>query len=193
MCIIETCQVILLPQYFSKKKELANSFRVSGNPLGGGIFPFILVPIYENFGLRLSFIILASIFAQLGAFIGLLRPYKTHQLMVLTKRTQHLKGKFKVDTETAESSPAEKVKKFDLRLFQNPLYWTHVAMIVGYSLALPHAQYFVAVYCKSVHMSDDKISILLAYQAILDSITRLSIGFLLNKRYVRKTRCFSFW
>ncbi|KAF2343758.1 Major facilitator superfamily, partial [Trinorchestia longiramus] len=191
MCTIETCQVIVLPQYFKKKKELANSLRVSGNPLGGAVFPFILVLMFEHYGLRLSFIIMASVLTQLGAFIFLIRPHKVHQRIVLAKRARNHK------TDSPENStaqkPQEKAKKFDIGLFLNPLYWTHLAMITGLSACLPHAQIFVAVYGKSIEFSSTQISALLAYQAILDSITRLIIGFFLNKQVFKKTHCFVAW
>ncbi|XP_018007035.1 monocarboxylate transporter 4 [Hyalella azteca] len=191
MCTIETSQVIVLSEYFNKKKELANSLRVSGNPLGGAAFPFILVIIFEHYGLRFSFIILSALLAQLGAFIFLIRPYKLHQRIVLARRKNYPRLDTTEDDKFKTDIPAQKAKKLDFKLFLNPLYWCHLAMIVGFSANMPHAQIFFAVYCKSVGLSDTLISVLLAYQAILDSLTRLLIGFLLNKKLFKKTHCFS--
>ena len=175
---IETPQVIILPEYFNKKKELANSVRVSGNPLGGAVIPFLLVSIFETFGVQLSFIMLSGVLFHLLIVVAIIRPYKTHQLIIYNKEIRK-----KRKTSTAENElmtldtmkpkqPQKKAKRLDLKLLKNPLYMTHVAMIIFISLALPHFQYFIPLYGKSIKLSPTQNSIILAYQSVTDSALR---------------------
>ncbi|XP_047737437.1 monocarboxylate transporter 1 isoform X2 [Hyalella azteca] len=197
MCAVETCQIVVMPEYFRNKKELANSIRVAGYPLGGAAFPFFLLPFFEYFGLKLTFIILSALFAQLAVFVFLIRPFSTHVKMAEVKKSRKEKASKSIsngavamdDSKLSQEKPI-KAKKFDLKLFLNPIYLTHIGMIVGFSAALPHAQYFVAVYGKAIGFSLEQNSILLAYQAVLDSFTRLLLGYMLDKKIFKKTHCF---
>jgi len=175
MCCLETPQVIILSEYFSEKKELANSFRVSGNPLGGAVVPFVLVLLFEAYGVQLSFIILSGIFFQLLVFLFLIRPIKTHQMIVYNsskKGDHYLDEAQEADEslameaeESSSSKPQEmhppKAKKIDFKLLRNPLYWTHIAMITFFSIALPHMQYFMPLYGKSINLTPFDNSVIL--------------------------------
>uniref|UniRef100_A0A6A7G8J7 Monocarboxylate transporter 1-like n=2 Tax=Hirondellea gigas TaxID=1518452 RepID=A0A6A7G8J7_9CRUS len=196
MCSIETSQIVVLSEYFQNKKEIANSIRVSGNPLGGAALPFLLILLFEYYGLKLTYIILSALFLQLSVLIFLIRPYKIQQKIVQAKRIRAAKASMAFEEEMQqeiqpeELPKPEKVKKFDLKLFLNPLYWSHIFMMVGYAVALPQVQYFVPILGKSINLSPTQNSIILAYQAIFDSLCRLAIGYLLNKKLFKKTHCF---
>ncbi|XP_018008790.1 monocarboxylate transporter 2 [Hyalella azteca] len=196
MCAVYTGQIIVMPDYFRNKKELANSIRVAGLPLGGAAFPFFFLPIFENFGLKLTFIILSALFAQLAAFVFLIRPFSVHVKMAEVQKSRKEKRK-QIATNSViainhTESPQEtelKAKKFDLKLFLNPIYWTHIGAIVGLSAALPQAHYFLAVYGKAIGFSLEQNSILIAFQSVLDGVTRLLIGCMLDRKLFKKTHC----
>lgn len=198
MCSIETSQVVVLSDYFQDKKELANSVRVAGNPLGAAVLPFLLVFLFEYYGLRLTFIILSALLVQLSVLIFLIRPYKIHQKIVLANRELKARNvedvnpeEVVLELETDKGSKTEKAKRFDLKLFKNPLYLTHVGMIAGLSICLPQALYFAPIFGRSIGLTPTENSIILAYQSIFDSLTRLFIGYLLNKKLFKKTHCFA--
>ena len=201
MCSIETCQIVVLSDYFNKKKELANSLRVSGNPLGGAVLPFFLVTLFEHYGLKLTYIILSALLLQLSVLIFLIRPYEVHQKIVLTRQIEELRGNDSyaanemeiLELNKDDKPEIEKAKKFDIKLFINPLYLTHIFMMIGLSIALPQVQYFVPIYGKSISLSPNENSIILAHQSICDSLLRLLIGILLNKKLFKKTHCFAVW
>ncbi|XP_047737057.1 monocarboxylate transporter 2 isoform X2 [Hyalella azteca] len=196
MCAEGIGQVVVMPEYFRNKKELANSIRVAGHPLGGAAFPFFFVPIFEHFGLKLTFIILSALFAQLGVFVFLIRPFSVHVKMAEVKKLRRENASRRssnyqitmTDDEVLQEKPI-KAKKLDLKLFSNPIYLTHICAIVGLSAALPHAHYFVAVYGKSIGFTLEQNSILLAYQSVFDGVTRLILGYVLDRRVFKKTHC----
>jgi len=203
MCAIETCQVHILSDYFNKKKELANSLRVTGNPLGGATMPFLVIFLVDAFGLKLTYIALSGVLLQLGVLVCLMRPYEVHQRIVQASRVRKLRRKtdlercehemFELTTAKASVAPAkEKAKRVDLSLLKQPLYLTHLAMITGLSVALPQLQYFLPRFGDSIGMTQRENSAVLAYQSVFDSTTRFVIGLLLNKKLFKKTNCFAF-
>ncbi|XP_047740913.1 monocarboxylate transporter 2-like [Hyalella azteca] len=196
MCAVGIGQIIVMPDYFRNKKELANSIRVAGHPLGGAVFPFFFLPIFENFGLKLTFIILSALFAQLAAFVFLIRPFSVHVKMAEVQKSRREKRKQSASncvTAINDNEPPQetkmKAKKFDLKLFLNPIYLTHIGTIAGLSAALPHAHYFLAAYGKAIGFSLEQNSILLAYQSVLDGVTRLLLGYMLDRKLFKKTHC----
>ena len=199
MCCIETPQVIIIAEYFSEKKELANSIRVSGNPLGGAVVPFFLVLIFNTFGVQLSFIVLSGVLLQLLVIVSLMRPYKTTQLIAYNSQVRKRRREAVANGETAalqineNVKPTQKAKRLDFKLLKNPLYLTHVAMIAFYSLALPHFQYFIPLYGRSIFLTPTQNSIILAYQSVADTTLRLTLGALLNHKIFKKTHAFTVW
>lgn len=197
MCAIETGQVVVLSDYFQEKKELANSIRVAGNPLGGAALPFFLVLVFEYYGLRLTYIILSALFLQLSVLIFLLRPYKTHQKIVNVRRINAqdarggaaAEGRF-LELPQTSNDPNEKSKPLNIKLFTNPLYLTFVAMMVGFAVALPQTVYFIPIYGNSIGLSPEQNSAILAYQSFYDSFMRLLLGYLLDRKLFKKNHCF---
>ena len=199
-CCIETPQVIVLSEYFDKKKELANSFRVAGNPLGGAVIPFVLVLLFNYYGVQLSFIILSGILLQLLVLVFLIRPYKTHQIIVynteIRKKKKLAASAGEVDpfkSSTQPQQPKSKAKRIDIKLLKNPLYLTHVGMMFFFSIAVPQVQYFVPIFGKSIGLTPTENSIVLAYQSVSDSAIRLLLGALLDRKFFKKTHAFVFW
>lgn len=205
MCCIETCQVHVLSDYFHEKKELANSLRVSGNPLGGAALPFLLIFLVDYFGLKYTYFVLSAMLLQLAVLVMLLRPYKVHQRIVHLKRIEKLVSSQLVEEECelqevqnnksddVVQPKEEKSKMIDMKLLKNPLYMTHIGMMLFLAIALPHFQFFLPRYGLSINLTQAENSALLAFQSVLDSATRITIGLLLNKKLFMKTRCFVVW
>ena len=199
ICCIKTPQVIVIAEYFSEKKELANSIRVSGNPLGGAVVPFFLVLIFKTFGVQLSFIVLSGVLLQLLVVVSLIRPYETTQRIAYNRQVRRRREESVANGDTAvlqineKAKSAQKAKKLDFKLLKNPLYLTHVAMITFFALALPQFQYFIPLYGRSILLTPSQNSIILAYQSVVDVLLRLTIGAVLNKKLFKKTHMVTFW
>lgn len=197
ICCIETCQLFIMSDYFFEKKELASSLRVSGSSLGAIVFPFLLVQLFENFSMKLSCVILSGIFIIVIILVLLIRPYEVHQNIVYNRKKKMFPDtKLKsmaLEVRRVNQSTVEKRKKFDIKLFTNPLYITHIFMIICVTFALPQFQYFLSRFGEFVGLSPKENSVTLAVQAVSDFVFRLLIGFLLNKNFFKKTHCLIMW
>ena len=196
LCCIETPQVVVLPQYFKEKKELATSFRVAGNPIGAVVLPFILVSLFEEFGVKLSFIFISGIFFQLFVLVTLIRPHETHVQII---RNDFQRRRKSVHFSTGNSTkflPSDHknssiTKRVNWKLLGNPLFMTHIAMMFLFSSSMPHCLYFLLVYGRTIGLSPAQNSTVLTFQALCDAFLRISFGACLNRKMFKNTHAFT--
>ena len=199
MSFMEVPQVIVLSSYFNEKKELADSIRISGNPLGGVIFPLIFVSLVENFGLRLSFILLSAIILQFLVLVALIQPYQTRQKIVHRRNVLKIRSACHeetprlIDLPPTPSDTVGKVKKCDLGLFKDLRFLCYVCMMVLWSFAYPHMVYFTPIFGKSIMLTPKENSLVMTYQSLLDFFLRIGIGVSLHKKILTKEKTFISW
>lgn len=98
-CLIESCQVIVLSQYFDSKLPLANGIRVIGSPLGGIIYPAVLTMLFQNNGASLSFLWLTGISLHLYICAFMIRPIQMQTQIRVLKTIEELFPKL-IDEES---------------------------------------------------------------------------------------------
>uniref|UniRef100_A0A2P2I0M9 Monocarboxylate transporter 2-like n=1 Tax=Hirondellea gigas TaxID=1518452 RepID=A0A2P2I0M9_9CRUS len=201
MSLLETPQVIVLSDYFDRRKELADSLRVAGNPIGGIILSFLFVSLHESVGIKLTFVFMSAILLQTVVPLCLIRPYHVQQKITQARKSQLTKT-YSNDCEREQMKKAQIIeihkkdaghtrKKFDFILFKDPIYLTYIAMIFCWGLGFPHMFYFIPMYGRSINLSPTQNSTLIAYQSTLDCINRIITGMLLNRRMFEKRHYFT--
>jgi len=196
---MEIPQVVVLSSYFHKKKELADSIRVSGNPLGGVFLPLIFVSLVETFGLKLSFIILSGGCLQVLVFVALIQTYKKRQIIVhrsslRQSRKMSVGREVIAKTNDVKAETIEiKSKRFDSSLLRERVYLMYVGMIVFWSVAYPHTSYFSVTYGKTISISPRINSYVMVYMSMLDFVSRIIIGFCLHRHMFTKETVFVTW
>ncbi|MCL4129661.1 UNVERIFIED_CONTAM: hypothetical protein GTU68_030861 [Idotea baltica] len=203
ICIIESGQVVVIANYFDKKLSIANGVRVSGNPLGGICFPFVLVYFLQNFGARSTNIMLAAVFLNIFVCAALIRPLETHkkiQVIDSLKRNEKEFHTNKSDNrniykQLMKSKPEElnpKKRALEFHFLKMGVYWVFIFMIICVAMALPLVIFYIPIYGNSIGLTPTQNSFLLSLQSSVDILFRMTMGFLSNKKIFKIAHGFIF-
>lgn len=187
----ETPGYLLVNDYFLERRSTANGFRAAGNPMGGMLFPPLLVFLKKKFSLQGTFILMAGIMLHLAVFGTLMRPFEQHKRMILQ---QHRKAtQVMSDTRiTAEHTLKEThpSKMLDFTLFKNPQYLIYLILILSINLGLPNFLAYLPAYANSVGLTEYQISIITSYISGLDVVFRMLCGYTIDKLNLNGARIF---
>ncbi|RXG59727.1 Monocarboxylate transporter 7 [Armadillidium vulgare] len=109
-CLIESCQAIVLSQYFDSKLALAKAIYLIGSPFGGIIYPPILTTLFQNNGIRLSLLWLTGISLHLYICAFIIRPIQMQTQIRVLKTIEELFPKL---TEEENDSISSQNKPLD--------------------------------------------------------------------------------
>ncbi|KAL7638059.1 UNVERIFIED_CONTAM: hypothetical protein RMT77_011684 [Armadillidium vulgare] len=199
-CLIESVQVVTLTHYFEEKLSVANGVRVSGNPIGSIMYPIILLLLGNEFGFRAIRLILGSIFLHILICALLTRSPEIHRKIQILNHVRGSeidackKGELYKTLNKNIPSPAKKSerKSFEFRYFVNYVYWIFVLSSIVLTFALPTISFYIPIYGKSFGLSAEEISLLLSSQSLIDTILRITIGFISNRNLYKKAHGFIF-
>ena len=199
ICLIESSQVVVIAQYFDKKLSIANGFRVTGNSIGAIIYPFLIVFIYDTFGVTAMRLILAGIILNVLVCLAIIRPMKTHQkiqvLSYVNKLDVDHQSKsihYKELLDILPEGKPNKKRPLDFRIFKNPVYYVFLFAICSLSLSLPTTLYYIPIYGRSVGLTPTQNSILLFAANLGDTFFRIAVGYFSNLNYFKKLHVFAF-
>lgn len=200
MSMSETPGFIVISEYFEERRSLANGFRASGNPFGGVVFPFIMVFLIQEFPLKGVFMMLAGIMLHICVLGMLLRPFHVHKTMV---EREHLKalassshGDQDIDARQTytgiKRNESVKKKPLDFALLKNPVYLVYIVMIGCSNASLANVLYYVTLYGTSIGLAGIEISFMVAVISILDTLSRMFIGWICDKSFLKRRHVFIF-
>ncbi|XP_069188042.1 monocarboxylate transporter 2 isoform X1 [Procambarus clarkii] len=189
LCMSETPGFLTVTDYFQEKRALANGLRAAGNPMGGILFPPLVVFLHHHFGLRGTFMMLAGIMLQMLVFGLLMRPFELHKTIIYEKYKRQIKKKIqRGDVDNTEATAARlkvlesgsKKKPLDFTVFKNPAYVMYLVMGMFANAAMPNALFYSPVYGKSIGLSPYENSIVASYVSGCDFCIRLLCGWITN-------------
>ncbi|KAL7638049.1 UNVERIFIED_CONTAM: hypothetical protein RMT77_011674 [Armadillidium vulgare] len=200
ICLIETVQIDVMVNYFEEKLAFANGFRVSGESIGGLIFPLILLLLVELFGVRGFRLILASIFLNIIICAILIYSPETHRKIQIlssmndfpvekTKKAELYKA---INSYIPNSTKKSNKKSLEFHYFKNSIYLLFILSTISMSFSIPMVLYNIPIYGRSFGLSSTQISLLLSSQAVVDTVLRIIIGFISNKNVFKKLNVFIF-
>ncbi|XP_026874983.2 monocarboxylate transporter 1-like isoform X2 [Electrophorus electricus] len=168
--------LIMISKYFYKRRPFANGIAMAGTP----VFLSALAPLnswlYDQFGLRGSFLILGGLLLNCCVAGSLMRPIGPKPMP--TVKESNTPGEKKTMMEVINSF-------IDLSLFKHRgflLYLTgNVVMFCGLFTPLV----FLSNYAKTRDISNEKAASLLSVLAIVDMVARPSMGTVANTKWVR--------
>ncbi|KAB7498362.1 Monocarboxylate transporter 6, partial [Armadillidium nasatum] len=201
LCLIESIQVVVIANFFEKKLSTANGIRVSGNPIGGMTYPFILLFLMDGVGVRASRVLLGSIFLHILICAFLIRSPKVHkriQILSVVRKVEELpnvtrKKIFEALYRQFPDPPkGSRSKALEFHYLKNAVYWIFILSAMTVSLSLPMVIYYIPIYCKSFGLTPTQISIILSFQSFIDTIFRLIMGFVSNKNFYKMAHGFIF-
>ncbi|KAL7638058.1 UNVERIFIED_CONTAM: hypothetical protein RMT77_011683 [Armadillidium vulgare] len=200
VCLIESIQVVVLSNYFEQKLSIANGFRVSGNPIGGMIYPFILYLLADELGFQALRIILGSIFLHILICAFLIRSPKVHRKIQILGTLKDFKVEaskqkeiYKILNNLTPNPPKKSERKsFEFHYLKNCVYWLFIISSIAITFSLPMVIYYIPIYGKSFGLSSGQISLLLSSQSLMDTILRIVIGFISDKNLYKKVHGFIF-
>lgn len=189
ICMTETPAQLLVNEYFVEKRLTANGFRAAGNPMGGMLFPPLLVLLNEHFGVQGTLIIMAGVMLHLAILGMLMRPFEEHKRIIHRQhiRAAQLKlgtttstyGSMSVHTHT-DKHPSKK-KALDFTIFKNPQYLIYVGVAVFINLGLPNFLIYLPSYSISVGLTEYQTSIVNSYVSGIDFVFRMLCGYVTDK------------
>nr|XP_045595841.1 monocarboxylate transporter 2-like [Procambarus clarkii] len=189
LCMSETPGFLTVTDYFQEKRALANGLRAAGNPMGGILFPPLVVFLHHHFGLRGTFMMLAGIMLQMLVFGLLMRPFELHKTIIYEKYKRQIKKNLqRGDVDNTEATAARlkvlesgsKKKPLDFTVFKNPAYVMYLVMGMFANAAMPNALFYSPVYGKSIGLSPYENSIVASYVSGCDFCIRLLCGWITN-------------
>ncbi|KAM4662512.1 monocarboxylate transporter 4 isoform 1-T2 [Discoglossus pictus] len=161
--------LIMLNQYFDKRRPLANGLAAAGSP----VFLCALSPLgqvlQQHFGWRGGFLILGGLLLNCCVCAALMRP------LVPSK---------KEETTVVEGKKPKK-KLLDFSVFRDAgfLIYTIAASIMVLGLFVPPV--FVVTYAKNLGVEDTKAAFLLTILGFVDIFARPTCGVLAGLKWVR--------
>ncbi|KTF71939.1 hypothetical protein cypCar_00048071 [Cyprinus carpio] len=172
--------LIMLNQYFSEKRPLANGLAAAGSPVAlCCLSPLGQVLQYE-YGWRGGFLILGGMLLNCCACGALMRP------LVKPKKSETPGIKNTPDDGNKKAKP--KPKLLDFSVFRDPgfVIYTVAASIMVLGLFVPPV--FVVSYAKELGNEDTKSALLLTILGFTDMFTRPTCGIIAGHQWVRP-RC----
>ncbi|XP_037099298.1 monocarboxylate transporter 2-like [Syngnathus acus] len=167
----------MIGKYFYRKRPIANGLAMAGSP----VFLSSLAPLnqylFNNFGWRGSFLILAGLLLNCCVAGSLMRP--------LGPPPAKLK-KEQVESAKVKLTPWQILNKYlDLSLFKHRGFLIYlsgnVIMFVGFFAPIV----FLTAYAKDMGVDEYSAAFLLSILAIVDMVARPSMGLLANSRWIR--------
>ncbi|XP_061124206.1 monocarboxylate transporter 2-like [Syngnathus typhle] len=167
----------MIGKYFYKKRPIANGLAMAGSP----VFLSSLAPLnqylFNNFGWRGSFLILAGLLLNCCVAGSLMRPLGPPPAK--PKKEQVASAKVKL-------TPWQILNKYlDLSLFKHRGFLIYlsgnVIMFVGFFAPIV----FLTAYAKDMGVDEYSAAFLLSILAIVDMVARPSMGLLANSRWIR--------
>ncbi|XP_077399934.1 monocarboxylate transporter 2 isoform X1 [Vanacampus margaritifer] len=167
----------MIGKYFYAKRPIANGLAMAGSP----VFLSSLAPLnqylFNNFGWRGSFLILAGLLLNCCVAGSLMRP--------LGPPPSKLK-KDEVVSAKKTRTPWQLVNKYlDLSLFKHRGFLIYLSGNVIMFLGFFAPIVFLAAYAKDTGMDEYSAAFLLSILAFVDMFARPSMGLLANSRWVR--------
>ncbi|XP_061923116.1 monocarboxylate transporter 2 [Entelurus aequoreus] len=169
----------MIGKYFAKKRPIANGLAMAGSP----VFLSTLAPLnqylFNHFGWRGSFLILAGLLLNCCVAGALMRP--------LGPPPSKVKKEACVTTVTKEERSAWKVlnKYLDLTLFRHRGFLIYLSGNVIMFLGFFAPIVFLAAFAKDMGVDEYSAAFLLSILAFVDMFARPSMGLLANSRWVR--------
>ncbi|XP_061840471.1 monocarboxylate transporter 2 [Nerophis lumbriciformis] len=169
----------MIGKYFAKKRPIANGLAMAGSP----VFLSTLAPLnqylFNHFGWRGSFLILAGLLLNCCVAGALMRP--------LGPPPSKVKKEVCVTTVTKEERSAWKVlnKYLDLTLFRHRGFLIYLSGNVIMFLGFFAPIVFLAAFAKDMGVDEYSAAFLLSILAFVDMFARPSMGLLANSRWVR--------
>ncbi|XP_061770026.1 monocarboxylate transporter 2-like isoform X2 [Nerophis ophidion] len=169
----------MIGKYFAKKRPIANGLAMAGSP----VFLSSLAPLnqylFNHFGWRGSFLILAGLLLNCCVAGALMRP--------LGPPPSKVKKEACVITVTKEKRSAWKVvnKYLDLTLFRHRGFLIYLSGNVIMFLGFFAPIVFLAAFAKDMGVDEYSAAFLLSILAFVDMFARPSMGLLANSRWVR--------
>ncbi|XP_069940001.1 monocarboxylate transporter 12-like isoform X2 [Cherax quadricarinatus] len=196
LCMTEIPGCLVAIEYFHNKRLIASGLRTAGNPMGGILFPPLIVFLHDYFGLRGTFVILAGIMLHMVVFGLLMRPYEMHRKIL--HREYHKKilkshqGHIDAQEETRQDTlvilkTKGKKRPLDFTFLKNPAYVVYLVMVLCVNIAMPNALLYTPVYGRAIGLSAYENSVVASYISVCDFCCRLVCGWLTNKKII-KTR-----
>lgn len=199
MSMSETPGYLLVNDYFLERRLTANGFRAAGNPMGGVLFPPMLVFFNEQFGLQGTFIMLAGIMLHLAVLGTLMRPFEQHQRMIHHQHARATQPRSGTTTTTygsvaahthKEKHPSKK-KALDFTLFKDPQYLIFLAVALSVNLALPNFTVYLPAYANFVGLTEYQVSSITSYFSGIDFVFRMLCGYITDKLNLNGARIFT--
>lgn len=198
LCMCETPGILLVNDYFLERRSTANGFRAAGNPMGGILFPPLLVFLSNQYGLQGTFIMIAGIMMQMAVVGTLFRPFEQHERMI---HLQHIRARQSRPSTTAttygivaahtNNKHPSKKKALDFTLFKNPQYLIYIGVALSINLALPNFLVYIPAYANSVGLSEYQVSIITSYVSGIDFVLRVLCGLVTDKLHLNEAHLFT--
>lgn len=154
----------ILNQYFDRRRSLGVGFAFSGSGFGGIVAPLLINYAVNQFGLRITFIILAAAVLQVVVLASFYRPLtywtagkKPDSITVL----ENVNGNEKYSSAAVKSCL---ISLCDLRLLKNyrfTLFAAAVALITPMALV----GFVMPPHCATLNISSDDVAILVSIQS----------------------------
>ncbi|XP_051911932.1 monocarboxylate transporter 2 [Hippocampus zosterae] len=167
----------MIGKYFYKKRPIANGLAMAGSP----VFLSTLAPLnqylFNHFGWRGSFLILAGLLLNCCVAGSLMRP--------LGPPPSKLK-KDQVASAKERRTPWQLLNKYlDLSLFKHRGFLIYLSGNVIMFLGFFAPIVFLAAYAKDMGVDEYSAAFLLSILAFVDMFARPSMGLLANSRWIR--------
>ncbi|XP_069122515.1 monocarboxylate transporter 13-like [Argopecten irradians] len=202
--------VIIVGEYFNKKRGLAVGLSTSGVGFGSFLFPTMIETFFTFYGYFGSFLLIGAVMLHLAVCGCLFRPLWLHiQMTEHRTRQRQLKDK-ELGTELLEQNPnaeeqktpgnrlkvisrksKNKSKKFlDLSLLKDFRFVCFCIAIMLFTLSFQIAFVFIPPYAKSKGMTDLQASYAVSIAGICDGIGRIVSGIVLDLKHVKPYRVY---
>ncbi|XP_033732414.1 monocarboxylate transporter 12-like [Pecten maximus] len=202
--------VIIVGEYFNKKRGIAVGLATSGVGFGSFLFPTMIEMFFKVYGYFGSFLLLAGVMLNLAVSGCLFRPLWLHtQMAAHQERGRQLKdtelGTELLEQKSNTNKPKQaekrlsvssrksksKTKKFlDLSLLKDFRFLCFCVAILLFTVSSQIAFVFIPPYAKSKGISDLHASYAVSIAGISDGIGRILSGIILDLKRVKKYRVY---
>ncbi|XP_033732417.1 monocarboxylate transporter 12-like [Pecten maximus] len=202
--------VIIVGEYFNKKRGVAVGMATCGVGFGSLFFPTMIEMFFKVYGYFGSFLLLAGVMLNLAISGCLFRPLWLHTQMAANQvRGRQLKdlesGTELLEQKSNTNKPKQaenrlsvssrksktKTKKFiDLSLLKDFRFLCFCVAILLFTASFQIAFVFIPPYAKSKGMSDLQASYAVSIAGIFDGIGRILSGIVLDLKHVKKYRIY---
>ncbi|XP_063399649.1 monocarboxylate transporter 12-like [Mytilus trossulus] len=174
--------------YFNKKRALASGIVTSAGGVSALIFPALYRVLFDSYGINGGLVLLGGIYFNVCVGSSLLR--QPPQLRKITQFDNEHRKSFLNSCLTETSKYLGILRKTFKKILQNPCYRLYTAAfsfaLVGYTANFT----VIPPHLRSRGISDNDIVTTLMASGIGELISRIGVGYIVNKKYVKAETIF---